>query len=169
MDFGLLLGSPGDHFGGHLGARVSNLERLCRFFYFFGASKKERKNYPKSSKRSLLGGSRHGSSVVNSSKNLVFHVFKQTPFFFTFGSIFCSILESFWEPSSSLYSFWSPGWPKQAHKTQAKKQRNKSYFLGSILVPKWWILGDMPKQGKRGLCSLGLARERYYITSRSCS
>ena len=48
MDFGLLLGSPGDHFGGHLGARVSNLERLCRFFgVFFGASKTGGKKVPK--------------------------------------------------------------------------------------------------------------------------
>ncbi len=47
MDFGLLLGSPGEHFGGYLGARVSNLERLCRFFgVFFGGSKKAAKNVP---------------------------------------------------------------------------------------------------------------------------
>ena len=48
MDFGLLVGSPGDHFGGHLGARVSNLDRLCRFFgVFFCASKKGPKKLPK--------------------------------------------------------------------------------------------------------------------------
>ena len=48
MDFGLLLGSPGEHFGGHLGARVSNLERLCRFFsVFLDASKKGAKQLPK--------------------------------------------------------------------------------------------------------------------------
>ena len=37
-----------------------------------------------------------------------------------FGSILDSILESFWEPSSPLYSCWSPGWPKQAHKRVAR-------------------------------------------------
>ncbi len=48
MDFGLLLGGPGEHFGGHLGARVSNLERLCRVFsVFFGVSKKGAKKVPK--------------------------------------------------------------------------------------------------------------------------
>ncbi len=47
-DFGLLLGRPGEHFGGHLGARVSNLEGLCRFFgVFFGASQKGQKKLPK--------------------------------------------------------------------------------------------------------------------------
>ena len=47
-DFGLLLGRPGEHFGGHLGARVSNLEGLCRFFgVFFGASQKGQKKVPK--------------------------------------------------------------------------------------------------------------------------
>ena len=31
-----------------------------------------------------MGGSRHGSSVVNSSKNLVFRVFEQAPFLYHF-------------------------------------------------------------------------------------
>ncbi len=48
MDFGLLLGSPGDHFGGHLGARVSNMDPLCRFLsVFLDDSKKEAKKRPK--------------------------------------------------------------------------------------------------------------------------
>ncbi len=84
-DFWLHLGTLEGHFGGHFGARVSNLERLCRFFdVFLVPLKKERKNYQKSSKRSLLGGSRHGSSVVNSSKNLVFRVCEQAPFLYHF-------------------------------------------------------------------------------------
>ena len=48
LDFGSLLGTPREHFGGHLGARVSNLERLCRVFcVFFGVSKKGAKKVPK--------------------------------------------------------------------------------------------------------------------------
>ena len=48
MGFGLLLGSPGEHFGGHLGARVSNLELLCQLFdVFLGVSKKGSKKVPK--------------------------------------------------------------------------------------------------------------------------
>ena len=48
MDFGPLLGSPGDHFGGHLGARVSKWSVYGRFFLcFFGASKKGVKKLPK--------------------------------------------------------------------------------------------------------------------------
>ncbi len=44
-------GRPGEHFGGHLGARVSNLEGLCRFFGFFVPPKKDRKSYQTSSKK----------------------------------------------------------------------------------------------------------------------
>ena len=45
--FGLPLGSPGEHFGGHLGARISHLTRLCQFFgVFFGASEKGAKKVP---------------------------------------------------------------------------------------------------------------------------
>ena len=52
MDFGLLLGSPGDHFGGHLGARVSK----WRFYVDFAVLclvplKRERKGYQKSIKK----------------------------------------------------------------------------------------------------------------------
>ncbi len=79
-DFGLLLGRPGEHFGGHLGARVSNLERLCRFFgVFLYLPKRTEKATKSRPKRSLFGGRRHGSSVVNSSKKLVFGVFEQAP------------------------------------------------------------------------------------------
>ena len=47
MDFGPLLGSPGDHFGGHLGARVSKWSVYVDFFcVFFGASKKGTKKLP---------------------------------------------------------------------------------------------------------------------------
>ena len=47
MDFGPLLGSPGDHFGGHLGARVSKWSVYVDFSVFFvGASKKEAKKLP---------------------------------------------------------------------------------------------------------------------------
>ncbi len=35
-------------------------------------------------KRCLFGGGRHGSSVVNSSKNLLFRVFEQAPFLYHF-------------------------------------------------------------------------------------
>ena len=46
--FGLPLGSPGEHFGGHLGARISHLTRLCQFVgVFFGASEKGAKKVPK--------------------------------------------------------------------------------------------------------------------------
>ncbi len=34
-DFRLHLGTLEEHFGGHFGARVSNRERLCRFFDVF--------------------------------------------------------------------------------------------------------------------------------------
>ena len=48
MDFGLLLGSPGDHLGGHLGARVSKWSVYVDFFFvFFGASKQGAKRLPK--------------------------------------------------------------------------------------------------------------------------
>ena len=64
-------------------------------------------------------------------------------FFFTFGSIFGSILESFWEPSSSLYSFWSSGWPKQAHKKEKKKRGKKVIF--------WGRQGGRAPYGERGV------------------
>ena len=133
-DFGMIFdgfrspfGEPRGSLWGSFGRQSLQPGAFMSIFrcFFWCLKKRVEKGTESSLKRSLFGGGRHGSSVVNSSKNLVFHVFKQTPFFFTFGSIFCSILESFWEPSSSLYSFWSPGWPKQAHKTQAKKQRKK--------------------------------------------
>ena len=48
MDFDLLLGSPGDHFGGHLGARVSKWGVYVDFFcVFLGASKQGAKQLPK--------------------------------------------------------------------------------------------------------------------------
>ena len=49
-------------------------------------------------------------------------------FFSLLAPFLAPFLESFWEPSSSLYSFWSSGWPKQAHKTEAKKRRKKVTF-----------------------------------------
>ncbi len=48
MDFGLLLGSPGDHFGDDLGARVSKWNVYVDFAALFvGASKKGAKKLPK--------------------------------------------------------------------------------------------------------------------------
>ena len=70
MAFGLLLGSPGDNFGGHLGARVSKWNVYVDIFgVFVGASKKSEKATQSRQKRSLFGGGRHGSSVVNSGPN----------------------------------------------------------------------------------------------------
>ena len=37
-----------------------------------------------------------------------------------FGSILDSILESFWGQVRYYTPFWSPGWPKQAHKRVAR-------------------------------------------------
>ena len=42
-----------------------------------------------------------------------------------FGSILCSILESFGGPSSLLYSFWVARVAKQAHKREAKQKNRK--------------------------------------------
>ncbi len=42
MDFGLLLGSPGDHFGGHLGARVSKWSVYVDFFGSFSGGFEKR-------------------------------------------------------------------------------------------------------------------------------
>ena len=48
MDFGPLLGSPGHHFGGRLGARVSKWSVYVDIFCaFLGASKKGAKTLPK--------------------------------------------------------------------------------------------------------------------------
>ncbi len=48
MDFDLLLGSPGDHFGGHLGARVSKWSVYVYLsFLFSGVSKEGAKKLPK--------------------------------------------------------------------------------------------------------------------------
>ena len=48
MDFGLLLGSPGDNFGGHLGARVSKWSVYVDVFgVFVCASNKGAKRLPK--------------------------------------------------------------------------------------------------------------------------
>ncbi len=57
-----------------------------------------------------------------------------------FGSILGSILESFWGPSSLLYSFWSPGWPKQAHNREAKKTKKETN----------WRLDRAPRRGTFG-------------------
>ncbi len=112
--------------------------------FFLVSLKKGRKGVESSLKRCLFGGGRHGSSVVNSSKNLVFRVFKQTPSFCTIGSIFCIMLGSCWEPSSS-------GWPKQAHKTQTKKQRNTNILLrfhsGAQMVDFGRHAGPCPRWG----------------------
>ncbi len=52
MDFGLLLGSPGDHVGDHLDARVSKWSVYVDFFCaFWGASKKGTKTLPKVTKK----------------------------------------------------------------------------------------------------------------------
>jgi len=88
-----------------LGARVSNLERLCRFFgVFLVRLKRSEKGAQSPPKRSLFRGGRHGASVVNSSKNLVFVFLSRHPFWTTFGTVLGSILGAFWEPKSTLYS-----------------------------------------------------------------
>ena len=83
-DVGLLLESPRDHFGDHFGASVSKLSIYVDFAVLILVSlKNERKPMPKVVKKgALFGGSRHGSSVVNSCPNLLFRVFEQAPFLY---------------------------------------------------------------------------------------
>ncbi len=69
VDFDLLWGSPGDHFGEHLGARVSTWSVYVFFCVVFGVSKKGAKQMPKVIKKSPFGGGQHGSSVVSSGPN----------------------------------------------------------------------------------------------------
>ncbi len=81
-DFRLHLVTLEGYFGGHLGARVSKWSDYVDFFGVFSVPLKRSENATKShQKRYLFGGGRHGSSVVNSSKKLVFRVFEQAPFF----------------------------------------------------------------------------------------
>ncbi len=91
--FGLLLGALGEHFWGHCGSTFRNRRDYVDFLVpFFRSRKKERKR-----------GSPGGGDMRSAHAGACF--VRVGPR--RFGSILGSILESFWEPSSPLYSFWS--------------------------------------------------------------
>ena len=91
MDFRLHLGTPEGHFGSHVGGRFANRSDYVYFFVcvFPVQEKGAKTELPRG------GGMRSahaGACFVRVGPR-------------RFGSILGSILESFWEPSSPLYSF----------------------------------------------------------------
>ena len=170
--FGLPLGSPGEHFGGHLGARISHLTRLCQFFVFFWCLwKRSEKGAQRPPKRSLFRGGRHGASVVNSSKNFVFRVLEQAPFldhfWHRFGLHFGSVLGA---QVDTILRFGRPG--VQIGCPEAVGWKRVCFVVSR--VPKWSTKCDFGARCPTGETEVttpdGLAREGVrYLTSCSCS
>ncbi len=91
MDLGILLGSPEGHFGGHFGARFANRSDYVDFLVLFSGLGKMSEN----------GAPQGGVDMQSIHACACFVRFGRC----CLGSIFDSILESFWEPSSPLYFF----------------------------------------------------------------
>ena len=92
-DFRLHLGSPEGHFGGHFGARFANRSDYVDFLVIFSGL----------GKRSENGAPQGGVDMRSVHAGACFVRIGRC----CLGSILDSILESFWEPSSPLYSFLS--------------------------------------------------------------
>ena len=111
---------------------------------FFLSTKKHGKRSEKATKsgpkRSLFGGGRHGSSVVNSSKKLVFHVFEQAPvlshFWLHFGLHFGAILET---KFATILLSGRPG-PQKGVKKAMEKKDKKTFLRGDAGMGRGWPL-----------------------------
>ena len=102
-------------FGGALGITLGviwapesqNGAVMADFSVLFSVPLKRSETATKShQKRRLFGGGRHGSSVVNSCPNLVFHVFAQAPFLHHFWDNFGLHLGVIWGGKVATILFW---------------------------------------------------------------